>query len=263
MAGTMRRVLICQIVMVVTFIKFSQAVDSQMLTFLLNEMSNYRTMSHDMQVEINELKSKVASLTSQNDQLQRTVTSLDSKTKHLEQQLKSDVNKFNADLLVVEKATNNSFLFIQTEQRVFEQRIQKEFQNISSEFNVKLTLSNHNVVFSAYGAPGNMLQHKTVIFSNISINVPPSYDSATGIYTVPEDGMYTLRMTDGIVPHTIRNMSPFVVNNTLQPGCFAVGQTILQVCQIYVQLRVGDKVWIQDSNDINHTDTSIFSVWKM
>ncbi|XP_061174709.1 uncharacterized protein LOC133183822 [Saccostrea echinata] len=249
--------------MAVIFLKFSKAVDSQMLTFLLNEMSNYRTMSHDMQVEINELKSKVATLTSQNDHLQRMVTSLDSKTKHLEQQLKSDVSKLSADLLVVDKATNNSILFIQTEQKVFEQRIQRELENISSEFNVKLTFSTHDVVFSAYGAPGNILQHKTVIFSNTSINIPPSYDNNTGIYTVPEDGMYTLRMTDGIVPHTISNTSPFVVNNIHLPGCFAYGKSILYVCQIYVQLHAGDQVWIQDSNDINHTDTSTFSVWKM
>jgi chromosome segregation ATPase len=138
MAGTMLNILICQILIGATFPPSSEAVDSQMLSFLLNEMSNFRTMTLDMQHEIKALKSTVSNLTSKNDHLQRMVTSLESKTKHLEQELVNNVSKLTSDIITVDRATNTSVLFIQLEEKIFEQRIEEELRNMSAKFNAKL-----------------------------------------------------------------------------------------------------------------------------
>lgn len=307
----MLNILICQIFIGATFLQSSKAVDSQMLSFLLSEMSTYRTMTLDMQNEIKALKSTVSNLTSQNDHLQRMVTSLDSQTKHLEQELVNNVSKLNTDIVTVDRATNTSVLFIQLEEKIFEQRIEEELRNISTEFNAKLNnckymymylpyltdstlyiqcidhrnyhfwykwnykwyvrsinhfytkflLATLNVIFSAHGAPGNLMQLTGVTFTKTSINTPPSYNHASGRYTVPKHGFYILHMTDSITTG-INNKSPFMVNDKRQPGCFSANGTV-PVCQIYVQLQAGDQIWVQDFTDFIHTNISKFSIWKI
>ncbi|XP_048732321.1 uncharacterized protein LOC125649125 [Ostrea edulis] len=261
MGGKMLNILICQIFIGATFLQSSKAVDSQMLSFLLSEMSTYRTMTLDMQNEIKALKSTVSNLTSQNDHLQRMVTSLDSQTKHLEQELVNNVSKLNTDIVTVDRATNTSVLFIQLEEKIFEQRIEEELRNISTEFNAKLNNSTLNVIFSAHGAPGNLMQLTGVTFTKTSINTPPSYNHASGRYTVPKHGFYILHMTDSITTG-INNKSPFMVNDKRQPGCFSANGTV-PVCQIYVQLQAGDQIWVQDFTDFIHTNISKFSIWKI
>lgn len=127
-----------------------------------------------------------------------------------------------------------------------------------------LLVSSHPVIFSVHGSAGDKLQFSGIKFPQVSIDTPPNYNVATGVYTVPEDGYYTLRITDGIL-RSLKNLSPFMVDGHRQTGCYGLDRTnnAFSVCQIYVYLRAGQRVWTQDSLEFIHTNTTVFSGWKM
>ena len=147
MSGRMKDLLFCMVLIGATSFHFTEAVDNQMLTFLLNEMSNYRTSSMVMENDIKQLKAALTNLTSQNAQLQQLVTSLNSKCNTCEQNLMNNVSKLNTDIQVIAKATNISVLFIDREQAVFEDRIEKLLLNHTKIF--KAQIENRKYFFSS------------------------------------------------------------------------------------------------------------------
>ena len=138
MSGRIIDLLFCMVLIGATSFHFTEAVDDQMLTFLLNEMSNYRTSSMVMENDIKQLKAALTNLTSQNAQLQQLVTSLNSKCNACEQNLMNNVSKLNTDIQVVAKATNISVLFIDRERAVFEDRIEKLLLNHTKIFKAQI-----------------------------------------------------------------------------------------------------------------------------
>lgn len=265
MSGNILHVILGFIVIGATSVQISQAVDSQLLTFLLNEMSNFRTSSLAMENEINELKTAIATLTSHNNQLQGLVTSLNSQCRDCEQHLLGNVSKLNSDIQTIARATNTSVLYVVRKHEVFEEHIEKLLANQSKDFKTQIqNFSTHPVIFSVHGSAGDKLQFSGIKFPQVSIDTPPNYNVATGVYTVPEDGYYTLRITDGIL-RSLKNLSPFMVDGHRQTGCYGLDQTnnAFSVCQIYVYLRAGQRVWTQDSLEFIHTNTTVFSGWKM
>lgn len=138
MSGNILHVILGFIVIGATSVQISQAVDSQLLTFLLNEMSNFRTSSLAMENEINELKTAIATLTSHYNQLQGLVTSLNSQCRDCEQHLLSNVSKVNSDIQTIARATNTSVLYVVRKHEVFEEHIEKLLANQSKDFKTQI-----------------------------------------------------------------------------------------------------------------------------
>lgn len=111
-----------------------------MLTFLLNEMTNYRTEINSLKadlktlgLDIATLKTTNAGLVQQNALLNTTVAGLKTKNEHLEKQLMNNINRLESDIVTVDKSTNTSVLFIQFELQLFQKRFEGSLKNVSLE----------------------------------------------------------------------------------------------------------------------------------
>lgn len=111
-----------------------------MLTFLLNEMTNYRTELNTLKADLKTLQSEIATLkmtnaglVQQNALLNNTVAGLKAKNEHLENQLMNNISRLQSDIVTVDKSTNTSVLFIQFELQFFEKRFEGTLKNVSLE----------------------------------------------------------------------------------------------------------------------------------
>lgn len=111
-----------------------------MLTFLLNEMTNYRTELNTLKADLKTLESEIATLKTanaglvqENALLNNTVASLKTKNEHLEKQLMNNISRLQSDIVMVDKSTNTSVLFIQFEHQLLEKRFEGTLKNVSLE----------------------------------------------------------------------------------------------------------------------------------
>lgn len=118
----------------------SPAQDTQLLTFLLNEMTNYRTELNSLKadlktlgLDIATLKTTNAGLVQQNALLNTTVAGLKTKNEHLEKQLMNNISRLESDIVTVDKSTNTSVLFIQFELQHLQKRFEGSLKNVSLE----------------------------------------------------------------------------------------------------------------------------------
>ena len=112
--------------------------DSQILTFLLNELSSYRTELNtlkadfrDVQTELSKMKMTNADLKQQNLLLNNTLASLNSKSKYLEKETRHNISLLKSDLVTVDKSTNVSVMYLQIEYQVLEKRLEATLKNVS------------------------------------------------------------------------------------------------------------------------------------
>ena len=112
--------------------------DSQILTFLLNELSSYRTELNtlkadfrDLQTELSKMKMTNADLKQQNLLLNNTLASLNSKSKYLEKETRHNISLLKSDLVTVDKSTNVSVMYLQIEYQVLEKRLEATLKNVS------------------------------------------------------------------------------------------------------------------------------------
>lgn len=112
--------------------------DSQILTFLLNEMSSYRTELNslradfrDLQTELSKMKMTNAELKQQNSLLNNTLTGLNSKTNNLEKEIRHNISLLKSDLVTVDKSANVSVMYLQIEYQVLEKRLEATLKNVS------------------------------------------------------------------------------------------------------------------------------------
>ena len=112
--------------------------DSQILTFLLNELSSYRTELNtlkadfrDVQTELSKMKMTNADLKQQNSLLNNTLASLNSKSKYLEKETRHNISLLKSDLVTVDKSTNVSVMYLQIEYQVLEKRLEATLKNVS------------------------------------------------------------------------------------------------------------------------------------
>ena len=112
--------------------------DSQILTFLLNELSSYRTELNtlkadfrDLQTELSKMKMTNADLKQQNSLLNNTLASLNSKSKYLEKETRHNISLLKSDLITVDKSTNVSVMYLQIEYQVLEKRLEATLKNVS------------------------------------------------------------------------------------------------------------------------------------
>ncbi|XP_061173756.1 uncharacterized protein LOC133182917 [Saccostrea echinata] len=301
----------------------SSGQDSQLTTFLLNEMTNYRSELISLKADIKSLQAELTNVTmlnadlkQQNVLLNQGIATLKTKNDKLEQHIVHNISKLENDISIVDKATNVSVLFIQLEQNLFEKRFEGTLKNVSLEiellknlFNTvqnlqmkccsavhtnivsqksfselvskvnglqstlnftkssvdQLALQDKDVAFSATGAIGNQFQLRGILYPNISTNVGGAFNSSSGIFTAPIDGVYMFHMTDLSI-NNITNATPFMVNRNRVSGCRGDNHLISELsdCLVILSLHAGDQVWTQDFYEGPfHCSTSQFMGWKL
>ncbi|XP_062599638.1 cerebellin-2-like [Saccostrea cucullata] len=119
------------------------------------------------------------------------------------------------------------------------------FQNLSCKANNKGTIAFHSSLSSDLE---NMANQQTVIFDKVTLNEGKCYNEKTGIFTAPEEGVYTFSwttMTKGnkyVVSEMVLDGKPIAYNYTDGRGGMAY---TMSSNTANIKLRKGNKVWIR------------------
>ncbi|XP_052680112.1 complement C1q tumor necrosis factor-related protein 4-like [Crassostrea angulata] len=92
---------------------------------------------------------------------------------------------------------------------------------------------------------------ETVIFNQASLNRGSAYDTTTGKFTAPADGVYSFSwttMSDAekyFITEIVLNSSPIACNFTDGRGRTKNAGNVMSSSNVIIEMRTGDKVWIR------------------
>lgn len=142
---------------------------------------------------------------------------------------------------------------------------ENNFDNIVVLNEKKISAQSKDVAFSVTGTSGRQFQLNGIVFPKVTTNIGGAYNTSTGIFTVPTQGVYMFSLSDlSMNNNTIA--TPFVVNGKRVGGCtkdnYSAGT--LFSCQVILVLNVGDQVKTKDFYDGPfHCSTTEFMGWKL
>lgn len=97
----------------------------------------------------------------------------------------------------------------------------------------------------------NMKTRETVIFNQVSLNEGKAYDTNSGKFTAPIDGVYFFSwgiLTDNgkyFVTEIVRNSIPVAYNYTDGRGRQRGAGNIMTSSNALIKMKKGDEVWIR------------------
>lgn len=97
----------------------------------------------------------------------------------------------------------------------------------------------------------NLKTRETVIFNQASLNRGSAYNTTTGKFTAPADGVYSFSwttMSDAekyFITEIVFNSSPMACNFTDGRGRTKNAGNVMSSSNVIIEMRTGDKVWIR------------------
>nr|XP_034307784.1 complement C1q tumor necrosis factor-related protein 4-like [Crassostrea gigas] len=97
----------------------------------------------------------------------------------------------------------------------------------------------------------NLKTSETVIFNQASLNKGSAYDTTTGEFTAPNDGVYSFSWTTMsetekyFITEIFLNSSPVAYNFTDGRGRTKNAGNVMSSSNAIIEMRKGDKVWIR------------------
>lgn len=111
--------------------------------------------------------------------------------------------------------------------------------------------AHHAVLFSAFRSSANdVVAGQRIIFDEVNLNGEDGYNATTGIFTCPEDGIYSLSysaLLDGGAPAKVALVKEWIV----QCALFAKlppGSSLLSERTTLLKLAKGEQVWVEVKN---------------
>lgn len=97
----------------------------------------------------------------------------------------------------------------------------------------------------------NLKTRETVIFNQASLNKGSAYDTTTGEFTAPTNGVYSFSWTTMsetekyFITEIVLNSSPVAYNFTDGRGRTKNAGNVMSSSNAIIEMRKGDKVWIR------------------